>query len=86
MRHARSQPRSAETSDTVSERVIRAVADRDGVSALDISPPLFDAIEPDALDRLYHDGRCGVTTEFEYTGYRVTVTEGGQVELTAVDD
>ena len=70
-----------ETTHTVSERVVAAVADRDGVSPLDISPPLFDSIDPDALDRLYGEGRSGVTTAFEFAGYRVTVRAGGHVEL-----
>ena len=66
---------------TVSERVIQAIPDCEGVSPLDISPPLFDAIDPDALDRVYADGRPGVTTEFQYAGFRVTVRPSGRIEL-----
>lgn len=66
---------------TVSERVIHAIADREAVSPLDISPPLFDAIDPDALDRLYGDGRDGITVVFEFAGYRVTVEADGHVDL-----
>jgi hypothetical protein len=66
---------------TVSERVIHAVADREDISPLDISTPLFDAVDPDALDRLYDDGRAGVTTQFQYSGYLVTVGGSGRIEL-----
>ena len=53
MRHAEALESGSETTHTVSERVIQAVADREGVSPLDISPPLFDAVDPDALNRMF---------------------------------
>lgn len=81
MKHVNALESAPSGTYTVSERVIQAIADREAVSPLDISPPLFDAIDPDALDRLY-DGRTGVTTEFRYTGYRVTVRPSGRIELT----
>ena len=81
MSHANALEFAPETTPTVSERVIHAVADREGVSPLDISPPLFDAVDPDALDQLYAAGRRGPTVECRYAGYRVTVTDGGHVEL-----
>ncbi|MDS0282818.1 HalOD1 output domain-containing protein [Haloarcula onubensis] len=81
MRYVKSDEYGTDTACTVSDRVIRAVADREGVSPLDISTPLFDAIDPDALDRLYGNHGDGVTTVFEYSGYRVTVHGGGRVEL-----
>ncbi len=81
MRSAKVLDPTPATPYTASERVIHAVADREGVSPLDISP-LFDAIDPDALDRLYAPDRAGATVEFQYAEYQVTVTDGGHVELT----
>ena len=86
MRHAKPIDSPTAATDSISERVVDAVADHDGVSPLDISPPLFDAIDPDALDRLFADGRTGVTVAFSYAGYRVTVRDGGRVELGPVGD
>ncbi len=82
MRNVKTRQLAPDSSYTVSERVVHAIADRKGVSPLDISSPLFDAIDPDALDRLYDDGRTGVTTEFEYLDYLVTVGGSGRIELT----
>jgi len=86
MRHAEALESGPETTHTVSERVIQAIADREGVSPLDISPPLFDAIDPDALDRLYGNGRSGTSVAFEYSGYRVSVRPDGRVELTPLSN
>ncbi|MBX0304197.1 HalOD1 output domain-containing protein [Haloarcula salinisoli] len=83
MRHANTLEFAPETTPTVSERVIHTIADRDGISPLDISPPLFDAVDPDALDRLCGDS--DVTVAFEFAGYRVTVRDGSRVELTPLD-
>lgn len=81
MRHIKAMRAAPDTTPTVSERVIQAVADREEVSPLDISPPLFDAIDPDALDRLYGDGRAATAVDFEFADYHVTVGTAGRVEL-----
>ena len=86
MRHVKGLGSTLDTAPTVSGRVIQAVADRDGVSPLDITPPLFDAIDPDALDRLYDDGRTGVAVDFEFAGYLITVNEHGRVDLAPLSE
>jgi len=72
-----------------SAAVVTAVADAEGVDETDL-PPLFHAIDPDALDALFDSstepphatGTTGSIT-FHYHGYDVTVTANGRVEVTA---
>lgn len=74
----------AATADTPSQAVLAAVAEREGVSRLELETPLFEAIDPDALNSLFRDTRVQVT--FEYAGYIVTLDESGDVELDALPE
>lgn len=69
-----------------SESVVEAVAAREGVDPVDLDIPLFEALDPDALDTLVRSASAGtdqssVRVEFTYRGYEVTVTEDGAVEV-----
>lgn len=64
---------------TASEAVVATVANRDGSDPVDL-PPLYDAVDPDALDAIFRDGRPGRVT-FEYAGYEVTVCGRDQVTV-----
>lgn len=65
-------------SHSPSEQVIRAVAEREGAEPIDL-PPLFDAVDPDALDRM---AEADVTISFEYVSYTVSVHGGKQRSVT----
>lgn len=72
-------------SDTTppSMQVVKAVADHEGTDPVGLVEPLYDTIDPDALDALF-DGpsdRHGKIT-FRYHGYRVTVHSDGRVDVT----
>lgn len=71
--------------ESMSETVVNAVADAKGVDPLDLDP-LYDAIDPDALDRLFSTspGASASPTElrFEMSGCVVVVREGGTVTVT----
>jgi hypothetical protein len=65
--------------------VVTAVATREQLS-LDELEPLYDYIDPEALDTLFeslNDGssRAGGRVSFAFSGYQVTVTNDGEVEL-----
>lgn len=70
---------------TLSEAVVEAVADAEGVEPTDLRP-LYDVLDPDALDSLFQPrvpgGRStrGQIT-FQYHGYEVHIDEEGQVTL-----
>lgn len=75
--------------DSVSERVIQAVAAETGTDPLDLNP-LYEAINPDCLDSLFKTTDGGLprnigTVSFRYYGCDVTVTSAGEVEATAPD-
>jgi hypothetical protein len=67
--------------ETVSERVVwrvAAAADSDP----SVLPPLYDYIEPDALDALVSNMADGEVA-FTYAGYDVTVDSDGTVTVRA---
>lgn len=64
-----------------SRAVLLAVADAEGVDPTDL-PSLYEATDPDALDRLL--SRDGGQVRFNYHGYQVTVGQQGIVALDSV--
>lgn len=69
---------------SVSEEVVLSVAAAKGVDPLELDP-LFDVIDPEALDALYERDadRTGSPrrVEFTYEGHRVAVGEDGSVTV-----
>jgi hypothetical protein len=63
-------------------RVVRSVAEAEGVDPTDIEPVLAEVVDPQALDALF-DGREGTTGHvyFGFKGYDVTVRSDGTVEI-----
>lgn len=77
---------SLDGSYTITEAVVTAVADADGVSPLEL-PPLATVLDPDALETFVATMTSGpdepmTTVEFAYNGYTVTVTGDGSVTVT----
>jgi len=70
--------RHAETGEDepVSRVVVKAVAEARGISPVDIRQPLYEAVDPDALDRIF----TGATDQFDgqlsftFNGCEITVT------------
>ena len=65
---------------TTSEAVLSAIAEREGVEEWELQPPLYDAVDPDALDKVTE--KSGVEVVFEYTGYTVIVDSNSKITLT----
>lgn len=65
--------------DRLSVAVITAVATREGVPAPELNPPLYDVVDPDALDSLFRNTSGHIS--FNYYGYHVTVASDGTVDL-----
>ena len=61
--------------------VIQAVADAHNLDPLDLSRPLGEVIDTDALDALLQDPGFNGKIEFTYMGYQVTVKADGKVAL-----
>jgi len=64
---------------TVGERVAEVVATRTDRDVLEL-PPLYDSIDPDALDTVCSGLESGSIT-FQYAGHDVTVHADRSIEL-----
>lgn len=64
----------------VHETLIEKVAEAERVDPTEL-PPLYDCIDPDALDTLCDSNR-DVRLEFEYHGYVVTIEGADNVDIT----
>lgn len=78
----------AESEQLLTEAVVEAIASETELDVLEVADefgPLYDAINPSALDSLFQsDGgasRSVGSVTFEYAGYRITVDSTGRVEL-----
>lgn len=72
------------------QKVIERVAEAEGVSPEKLTPPLFEVIDPDALDQLFGNtataGRMEGQAIFTYNGYEVTVSGDGHVAVDALEE
>lgn len=61
--------------------IVNQVAELEGVSPIELHPPLYSAIDTEALDQLFHsfDGQGCVV--FEWLGYEITAQQSGQVTV-----
>ena len=77
--------RRTEYEAPVSQTVVLAVAEATGDDAMEL-PPLYDAIDPDALNKLFDSDVLGAdrrdgSVEFAYAGCDVTVRADGRVTV-----
>lgn len=65
------------------EAVLQAVAQTSGLDPIELDEPLYEAIDPEALDTLIESSADGVSVTFQYHGCIVTVngSAGVKVEL-----
>ncbi|OLZ42489.1 hypothetical protein A6E15_16640 [Natrinema saccharevitans] len=67
--------------DSISLRVIDALADATNTDASELEP-LYDVVDPEALDQLFQSGSgADVRVEFEYYGMLVEVRGDGTVTV-----
>lgn len=69
---------SVEKGNTVNA-VIEAVAEVTDSDPLDL-PPLYEAVDPDALNSLFNGSETSNQVRFQYAGFEVVV-RNGKVEL-----
>lgn len=72
-----SAPPSDEAS--ISERVVEAVAEAKDVDPVEVTPPLNDVVDPEALDRLFESSAGNKQFVFSYDGHEVAVGAEGEV-------
>lgn len=64
---------------TMGEAILAAVAEREDTDVCELQTPLYESIDPDALDTLFRNSTGQVT--FEYLDYLVTVDSDRNVAL-----
>lgn len=65
-----------------SEAVVEAVAEAEGVSPLALERPLYEVVDPDALDALFADSDGTVADlRFTYHGYTIEIAGDGGISL-----
>lgn len=67
------------TTSPLHQAILYEVADQTGIPPEKLNPPLYDVIDPEALDAIFR-GETGFLS-FEYHGYVVTVSHSGDVAL-----
>jgi len=79
--------RAGSDSGAVSLAVVEALAEAQDVSPLELDPPLFDAVDPEALDGLFAASDAIVEGRIVFTvdGYEVTVTAENDVYVEPTD-
>lgn len=69
----------------VSVQVVDAVAEAEGVDPTRLSPPLYEAVNTEALNALVANteptDHTTIRVSFSYHGYMVTVRGDGQISL-----
>lgn len=76
---------------SVSTRLLEAVADIEETDPAELNPPLYEVIDPDALEALFDAPASGSELErtgqlaFPYRGYRITVSFGRRQTI-SIDD
>jgi Halobacterial output domain 1 len=83
----RTTPHQTPTNHAIplTERVVAAIADANNTSVNDL-PPLYEVVNPDALDNLFARTSAGNIRSdghvtFMYAGYEVTVTHNEVIDI-----
>jgi len=80
--------RTTQDDRSLSMTVVECLAEATGVSPVDIERPLYDVVDPDALDRLFTAETEGVggRVVFELDGHEVTVRDDGSVVVRRLEE
>lgn len=70
-------------SQEMSYQIIEALAAVENRDALSMNPPLYEAVDPDAIDSLL-DTDDTVEVQFEYNGHTVTANSDGSISIDGV--
>lgn len=74
------------TANEISQQVIEAVATKEGEHPVELEQPLYDAVDPDALDVLFSGPKQPETVRFTYLGYEVLIRGDGTIDVTDLDE
>lgn len=77
--------------DRLSSRLVTAIADHKGVAPTDLSPPLYESIDLEALDALFastrdESARSQGRVTVVHDGLEVTINTEGSVDITECEE
>jgi hypothetical protein len=77
---------TVDAAERPSQVIIDLIADLEGVDPVDLSPPLYSVVDPDALDALFHSSNDNSAQTpghvyFEYCGYEIRVQSDNEVAI-----
>lgn len=73
-------------SNSLTEVIVQQIADLEGVEPLDLETPLYDAVDPEAVESLLTDATTGerrehIRVKFQYYGYDIIVDGEGEIAI-----
>ncbi|MFC7134561.1 MULTISPECIES: HalOD1 output domain-containing protein [Salinibaculum] len=75
-----------ESPETLTEAIVEAVAEAEGIDPIELRPSLYDVVDPDALELLYaqpdRSRASNLRVTFAYGTWQVHVHRDGTVQLT----
>lgn len=88
MDHSPGQSQDQTGSEPISTTVIEAIAEHKSVDPMALEQPLYDVIDPDALDAFLagsgvSGNSCRRHVEFSYDGCTVRVSEDRSIDVTS---
>jgi len=77
---------TAEPAENPSMMIVDLISDLEGIDPVELSPPLYSVINPEALDTLFHSStgdtpQTSGHVQFEYRGYEICVQSDGEIAV-----
>ncbi|WP_254861978.1 HalOD1 output domain-containing protein [Halovivax gelatinilyticus] len=66
---------------SVTQTVVESVAEAEGIDPLELSPPLYDVVDTEALETLFADKKGLGKIIFNYKTFEVSVFSDGYVSI-----
>lgn len=91
MQEQNSEGDGRDRTESLASAIITEIAEQEGTDPTKIDPPLYDVLDPDALDSLFVPtkagrARSGGHVAFIYCGYEVTAFSDGDVRARELTD
>lgn len=61
--------------------IAERIAEREGLTPIDLQPPLYESIDTDALESLLESSNEKISVSFTYQGYTIHVDGTGSVQV-----
>jgi len=66
---------------SICQSVVKSIAEAEGTDPIELTPPLYDVIDSDALESLFANNQAVGKVVFNYNSYEVSVFSDGYVSV-----